>query len=114
MRIGNRSGATDRTFDGSISKVKMWNRVLTAGEIATDYAGRLVKDGLILNVPLATDYNDKSDTGLTGTNSGSRLTAVDDQVATAIKTARALGGATDNFMIGVINNKIMTAVVEET
>ena len=40
MRIGNRSGATDRTFDGLIQDVKMWNRVLTSAEIKELYNSR--------------------------------------------------------------------------
>jgi len=39
MRIGNRSTATDKTFDGSIRSVKMWNKVLDATEIAQEYKG---------------------------------------------------------------------------
>jgi hypothetical protein len=73
IRIGNRSTATDRTFNGLIKDVKMWNRVLTADEMTLDYAGTLITNGLILNVPLQDDYNDKSPTGLTGTNSGTYL-----------------------------------------
>lgn len=73
-RIGNRSGATDRTFDGIIRGVKMWNRVLTAAEIAADYAGyNSPREGLILDVPLTNDYNDHSPLAFTGTNSGTYL-----------------------------------------
>jgi hypothetical protein len=39
MRIGNRSGTTDRTFDGGIRSVKMWNKVFDATEIAQEYQG---------------------------------------------------------------------------
>jgi hypothetical protein len=34
IRIGNRSGATDRTFDGLIGEVSIYNRALSAEEIA--------------------------------------------------------------------------------
>lgn len=37
LTIGNRSGATDRTFDGLIGEVGMWNRVLSVGEILHIY-----------------------------------------------------------------------------
>jgi hypothetical protein len=39
LRIGNRSGATDRTFDGGIDDVRIYNRVLTTSEIALIYNG---------------------------------------------------------------------------
>jgi len=39
-RIGNRSAATDRTFDGYIWQVRIISRVLTATEIANDYLQR--------------------------------------------------------------------------
>ena len=72
-RIGNRATATDKTFDGGIAQVKMWNKVLTATEIASDYAGSKTAVGnLILNVPLTNDYTEKAK-GLTLTNSGSYL-----------------------------------------
>ena len=74
IRIGNRSGATDRTFDGGICQVQMWERVLTAAEIAKVYAGQDVNSGRILYAPLKDDYLDYSRLGLTGTNTGSYLT----------------------------------------
>ena len=37
--IGNRSTVADRTFDGQISDVRVWNRVLTAAEIKSLYKG---------------------------------------------------------------------------
>ena len=41
-------------------------------------------------------------------------TPVDDQIAQAVKAARALGGANDNFMMCFNESKVFTAVVEET
>lgn len=96
LRIGNRSGATDVTFDGSIRSVKMWNRVLTADEIAADYAGGEISNGQILNAPLQTDYNDKSYYALTGTNSGTYFTINDDAISAAVKAQRV--GANDKWM----------------
>lgn len=37
IRIGNRSGATDRSFDGGIDDVRIYNRVLSAAEISKIY-----------------------------------------------------------------------------
>jgi len=37
LRIGNRAGATDRTFDGTIDEVMIFNRVLTLKEIKRIY-----------------------------------------------------------------------------
>lgn len=37
VRIGNRAGATDRTFDGYIDDVRFYNRVLGATEIKNNY-----------------------------------------------------------------------------
>lgn len=37
VRIGNRAGATDRTFDGAIDDVRIYSRALTAAEIALIY-----------------------------------------------------------------------------
>jgi len=72
MRIGNRSTATDRTFDGSIRSVKMWNRVLTASEIARDYAG-ITPANPIHHFKLGGDYTDYGSVGVTATNSGSTV-----------------------------------------
>jgi predicted secreted protein len=41
MRIGNRSTATDQTFDGSITKVRLYARVLSAAEIIELYTNKL-------------------------------------------------------------------------
>lgn len=79
LRIGNRSTADDRTFDGLIKDVKMWNRVLTADEALQEYRTGSVRNAdLILNVPLQTDYNDKSINALTGTNSGTSFVTQED------------------------------------
>ena len=79
MRIGNRSTATDRTFDGSIRSVKMWNRVLGTGEITSDYEGIINTGGLIHYFKLGGDYTDYGSVGVTATNSGS--TVVEGQFA---------------------------------
>lgn len=73
MRVGNRSGGTDRTFDGSISHLKMWNRVLTTDEILCLYNGINCAEGEILHLDFDTDYTDKSPLNLSVTNSGTYL-----------------------------------------
>jgi len=103
IRIGNLTGNTNRTWDGAISQVKMWNRVLNSTEIAADLAGKEVA-GTIIDVPLQENYDDV-------TNSGSRLAAIDDQVASAVSGARVT--ASDQYMIAVHGDKILTTVVEE-
>lgn len=91
MRIGNRATATDRTFDGGIRAVKMWNRVLTQDEITADYKGHNpAPANQILNVPLGGNYAN-------GTNSGSIPAIVDDVTAVAIKAQRV--GANDKYMV---------------
>jgi len=37
LRIGNRTGGTDRTFDGDIGEVRIYNRPLTPTEISQNY-----------------------------------------------------------------------------
>ena len=41
LTIGNRSGGTDRTFDGSIDEVRIYNRALGLSEIQANYASGL-------------------------------------------------------------------------
>lgn len=41
FRIGDDGGGAGRFMDGRIDDLKLWNRVLTAGEIAEDYANGL-------------------------------------------------------------------------
>lgn len=99
-------------YGGIISDVKIYNRSLSTTELIADKAG-LIQTGLIHRWKLDFDYTDSVGSH-DGTNSGSRLTAVDDQIAQAIKAARASGGATDNFMLANASDKILSAVVEET
>ena len=77
----------------------MWNRVLTAAEIAADYAGyNSPRNGLILDVPLQEDYNDKSATGLTGTNSGTYLTKTPFNAVRADVNSLNLAAVTDKII----------------
>jgi hypothetical protein len=41
MRIGNAASSTDNTFDGSIANVRIYNRVLSSGEISKLYRLKL-------------------------------------------------------------------------
>jgi hypothetical protein len=101
MRIGNRAGGTDFTFDGSIREVKMWNRVLSTTEIAQDYAGTTpATENLIHNFKLGGDYADYGSVGVTATNSGSLSQVVEgDTTSTAIKALRTLTGISGVYMI---------------
>ena len=99
-RIGNRANASDFTFDGGIRKVKMWNKVLSAAEIAADFKGAVVAyKNLILDVPLKDDYNDNSRTGLTGTNSGTFLTKSNANALMADINSINLPAVTDQLAI---------------
>lgn len=96
LRIGNRSQATDRTFDGSIRDVKMWNRVLSASEIANDYAGVTPKSGLLYHYKLGGDYSNygtlPDGSSATATNSGSVSQIVEDTGANIIKNIYSNAG----------------------
>lgn len=101
MRIGNRSQATDRTFNGSIRDVKMWNRVLTSAEITEDYAGAPNTNGLLYHYKLNGNYTNygtlPDGSTATATNSGSTPSIVDDTVAAAIKAQRV--ASTDKWLL---------------
>jgi hypothetical protein len=109
--IGNRTSDSARCFDGSICNLKIWDKVLSSAERTTDYNGGNVTDGLVSRWKLSEDYKDSVGSN-DGTNSGSYLSAVDDQVATAISDARTT--ANDKYLMAVVNNKIMTSVIEES
>ena len=103
-RIGGRSGATDRSYDGTISDAKMWNKVLDADEIALDCTGgKAATSNLIINVPL------KNYDGVT--NSGSYITIVDDAIAAAIKADRTT--ANDKYIGVGLKGQFVSVVVEE-
>ena len=103
-RIGNVAGGTTGTFDGAIAQVKMWNKVLTADEIALDYAGSPVA-GTIIDVPLQDNYD-----GVT--NSGTYLGIQEDAIAAVIKADRVT--ANDKYIIaGLEGGQIVSAVIEE-
>ncbi len=57
MRIGNRPGATDRTFDGTIDEVAIYNRVLTTDEITELYEYGLHAINQTMNITLGNEHN---------------------------------------------------------
>jgi hypothetical protein len=83
LTIGNRSTATDSTFDGGIKDVKMWNRVLTTTEITEEYQNKNHTDGLIHHFKLGGDYHDYGSVGVDATNSGS---TANDSISLKLKT----------------------------
>jgi hypothetical protein len=111
MRIGNRANSTDRTFDGGIRQVKMWGKVLSATEIAQDYAGVPVTDALIHHFKLGGDYTDYGGVGVTATNSGSIATNIEDTFEKILKARRKT--ANDKYIADEINGKIFLSHIEE-
>jgi len=106
--IGRRTNG--KFFDGVISDVKFWNRALSQSEITNVVAEKDVTDGLVHRYKLDTDYTDSAGS-LNGTNTGSRLTARDDLLATAISGARVT--ASDKYMIANSGDDILSVVIEE-
>jgi hypothetical protein len=98
LRIGNRSTATDRTFDGSIADVRIYNRVLSTTEITNLYNGEDIRDGLVGQWKLEDDYNDSSGMGNHGTNSGTYLV---NTLTNRLKAdaPRTLAAATDKLIV---------------
>ena len=112
MRIGNRSSATDRSFNGGIKDVKMWNRVLTSAEITTVYGGGTPKMGLIHHFKLGGDYKDYGEVGVDATNSGTIVKIIDDNIAVAVAAQRVT--ANDKWLIAEgPGGQVFTAEVEE-
>jgi len=109
LSIGRRE--SNSYTKGGMADVRIYNRVLSEDEIKQLYQGRNITDGIVLNMPLSENYEDKSPYGNDGTNHGSYLTTVDDQVSKAISDARVT--ANDKYLMAVVNNKIMTSVIEE-
>lgn len=75
MRFGNRSGGTDRSFNGFIDTVRIWNRALSFDEIKRLYFdAHIIRDGLIgeylLNEGSGAVANDTSASANHGSVSG--------------------------------------------
>jgi hypothetical protein len=112
-RIGNLSGGTTQTWDGSIKDVKMWNRVLNTEEIAKDYAGLHTSEGCIHWFRLGGDYADYGSVGAVATNSGSTVAVIEDQVAAAIKAQRVITSADGKILTTEVNGKILSVGMVE-
>lgn len=97
-------------FYGFLSDYKLYSKVLSQAEVTLLAANRPVLDRLEHQWRLYTDYKDSIGSN-DGTNSGSILITADDQVSAAVKADRTT--ANDKYMICDMNNKIMTAIVEE-
>lgn len=80
LTIGNRSGATDRTFDGWIDEPIVWNRVLTAQEISDLYLLGTIPtsglvDGYLFNEGAGTTVNSFSASPTNGTITAATFSA---------------------------------------
>jgi hypothetical protein len=102
--IGCESVTSSFVWDGAIRSVKMWNRFLSTTEIAQDYAGKIVSDGLIHHFKLGGDYADYGSVGVTATNSGSVEAMIEDQVAAAVKAQRVITTLSGVNLIDVMDN----------
>ena len=74
LLIGNRA-ENDRAMDGALAEIGRWNRVLTAGEIATlakGFSPLFITNGLIQYIPLIGKNSPETDykAGTTGTVTG--------------------------------------------
>ena len=108
VTIGNRSGATDRTFNGRIDELKVFNKVLTARQIKGMYqqGSSAIKLGtknskLVAFYPLSSDTA-QSAKRLTDVTNGYPVTGANDIVWTTNKygeqnKAIICNGATDQF-----------------
>lgn len=101
----------NRTFvKCGIADCQIFKRTLSEAEVSDIVSGKNTSEGLLHRYKLDKDYKD-SVGSVDGTNTGSYLSTVDDQVSTNIKNARTT--ANDKYLISVINNKVLTSVIEE-
>ena len=108
--IGNRD-SDNRYWSGSISDLRMFNRVLTETEINMLYNGEDYKKNLIGQWKLNTDYKDNIGSN-DGTNIGSRLGTTDSAIAAAVAADRTTPN--DVYLIASTGkNQVVTAVIEE-
>jgi len=95
--IGNRSNGTDRSFDGGIKDIKVWNKVLDSTEIIKNASETNTADKQIIYFPLGGNYVNKGSVEVTATNSGSVVGIMDGEIGTALKGQRVT--ANDKFLI---------------
>lgn len=71
LRIGDATNTADRKFIGCISNVRIYNRALSASEVAANYAGNVTHSGLVgewlLNEGTGNIAHDTSGNGNNGT-----------------------------------------------
>ncbi len=110
--IGARRGVspTPEYFIGGGSRdIMIYDRALTATELLNISLGLNINEGLIAKWALKGDYkNSVGNTDLT--NSGS-IPVTESSISSDLKAARTT--ANDKYLISVINDKVITAVVEE-
>lgn len=112
LQLGQR-GTNQDPLDGKTSDYQVHNRALTQAEITSLANNRDVTNGLIHRWILRADYKDSVGSN-DGTNNGSRLATVEDQVAKAIADARTT--ANDQHLLipaGKQNLSFLDATVEE-
>ena len=110
--LGN-SSVKSRTFDGAITDIRYFRHTLTTAEITTLYQGGNVFTGLI-SVWNFRDgsYNDSYGAN-NGTNDGTYITIMEDQIRTQISSQRVT--ANDKYMCaGLIGGQLVFVSVEET
>jgi hypothetical protein len=109
--LGICTDASTNAFNGFISDVQIFNRIISQAEAVRIYQGFKVTNGLKRQWKL--DFNYKNILNdVTPTVVGSVLTAIDDQVGVAIKADRTT--ANDKYQIVEMNGKILSVIVEES
>ena len=111
LRIGIEAGGTTKPFDGLISDVQIFNKVLTQAEVTKLLTNISVTDGLIYRYKLDKNYKDSVGSN-DGTNAGTVLKVIDDKVSTVVSDARV--SSTDKYFMNVINGKLLTTAIDET
>jgi len=114
IRIGNRCQATDRGWKGGIRDLRFYNKVLTATEIASLYAGLNIAETPVHWFKLKDNYNDYGSVGGTGTNSGSIFVGIEGTLNQVIKTQRATAGDTYKALLTKVGNgQIISVFIDE-
>ena len=109
--IGNSSTRT-RPFNGSIADVRIFDKALTTTEITQLFNKEDVIRSLINKWDFMNDDYTDSVGSNDGTNNGSRIGIIDEDVAAAVKAARTT--ANDQYIMApTANNQVITTVVEE-
>ncbi len=111
IRIGNRCQATDRGWKGGIRDLRFYNKVLTATEIASLYAGLNIAETPVHWFKLKGDYKNYGSVGGTGTNSGSIFVGIEGTLNQVIKTKRATAGANGKFLMCELDKKIVIGAI---